>query len=322
MNILVTGGAGFIGSHLVRRLLREGHDVCVIDNLSTGKKKNLAEVFSQIKFIEGDLRDERATRDAVQGREIVFHEAALPSVPRSVKDPKTSVDNNVMGTVELLKQSVDAGVRRFIYAGSSSAYGNCASATKAETLVPRVLSPYAASKLAGEGLVQSFGHCYGLETVVTRYFNVFGERQDASSQYSGVIAKFCCLMLAGQTPTIFGDGNHARDFTYIENVVEGNMRVAMSDARSVAGEVFNIACGGSVSLNELVDGINQVLGTAILPTYAAPRTGDIKHSQADIDKARAAVGYIPVVGFLEGLSRTMAWYRQQMAEQGLLLNSA
>jgi len=235
-----------------------------------------------------------------------------------VKDPKTSIENNVVGTVELLKHAVDAGVRRIIYAGSSSAYGNCKSPLKVESQTPNVLSPYAASKLAGESLLQAFRHCYGIETVVTRYFNVFGERQDAASQYSGVIAKFCRKMLQGESPTIFGDGLQSRDFTYIANVVEGNMLVANSDADQVSGEVFNIACGGCVTLNEVASGINELLGTQFEPSYADPRVGDIKHSQADISKARRCVGFDPAIDFLEGLSRTLAWYQQEFAEAEIL----
>ncbi len=308
MNILVAGGAGFIGSHLVARLINDGHCVRIIDNLSTGKIDNLCGLLEHVEFIHGDLRHESVVREAVSGIEIVFHQAALPSVPRSVKDPKTSVENNVLGTVELLKQAVDAGVRRFIYAGSSSAYGNCNAELKAESIRPSVLSPYAASKLAGESLLQAFHHCYGLETVVTRYFNVFGERQDASSQYSGVIAKFIRQMIRGEVPTINGDGTHSRDFTYVANVVEGNILAATGQAQSVSGEVFNVACGGNITLCTLVEELNEILERQIEPNFGPPRAGDIQHSRADITKARKLLGYEPMIRFGDGLRKTVHWY--------------
>ena len=308
MKVLVTGGAGFIGSHLVRALLAAGHDVRIVDNLSTGKQTNLTPVAKEVELVLGDIRDEAVARKSVVGRELIFHQAALPSVPRSVKDPRNSVDNNVLGTVVLLKAAVDAGVRRVIYAGSSSAYGNCAEDPKVETITPRVLSPYAASKLAGESLLQAFSSCYGLETIVTRYFNVFGERQDAASQYSGVIAKFCKCMLANESPVVFGDGLHSRDFTYVGNVVKGNLCAAEADAALVSGEVFNIACGGSITLNNLVDEINQILGAELRPRYEQSRVGDILHSRADIRKAERLLGYKPVLAFSNGLRRTIEWY--------------
>lgn len=308
MKVLVTGGAGFIGSHLVRELLEQGHDVRVVDNFSTGSEANLSSVADEVDTIRGDLRDENVARAAVMGREVVFHQAALPSVPRSVKNPKESVENNVIGTTVLLKEAVDAGVRRFVYAGSSSAYGNCREDPKVETITPRVLSPYAASKLAGESLLQAFYRCYGLETVTTRYFNVFGERQDASSQYSGVIAKFCKGMLAGKGPSIFGDGLQSRDFTYVRNVVRGNVLAATADAEQVAGEIFNVACGGSITLNALVSEINGLLGTELAATYEAERVGDVRHSRADIRKAQRQLKYEPEVTFSEGLKRTLEWY--------------
>lgn len=311
MNILVTGGAGFIGSHLVNALLAVGHDVRIVDNLSTGKRANLSPVANDVELIQGDIRNEDVARKSVADRELIFHQAALPSVPRSVKDPKNSVDNNVLGTVVLLKAAVDAGVRRVIYAGSSSAYGNCAEDPKVETIVPRVLSPYAASKLAGESLLQAFSSCYGLETIVTRYFNVFGERQDAASQYSGVIAKFCKCMLANESPVIFGDGLHSRDFTYVGNVVAGNLLAADADAELVSGEVLNIACGGSITLNKLVDAINQILGSDLRPRHEPGRVGDIRHSRADIRKAQRLLGYNPGIVFGEGLRRTIDWYASE-----------
>ena len=308
MNILVTGGAGFIGSHLVHGLLNAGHNVRVVDNFCTGKEENIRAISSEVEVIRGDLRNEEIASKASANIEIIFHQAALPSVPRSVKNPKDSVDNNVLSTVVLLKAAVDAGVRRVVYAGSSSAYGNCKEDPKVETITPRVLSPYAASKLAGESLLQAFNSCFGLETVVTRYFNVFGERQDAASHYSGVIAKFCKCMLVGDSPTIYGDGLHSRDFTYVGNVVSGNMLAGNADASAVSGEIFNIACGGNVTLNSLVEQINSVLGTSIEPFFAPARIGDIQHSRADINKAEKLLGFVPKLSFLEGLTSTIKWY--------------
>ena len=314
MKVLVTGGAGFIGSHLVRRLLSDGHDVRVLDNLSTGKLENINDLMNDTEFVKGDMCDEKVASAAVAERELIFHEAALPSVPRSIKNPKESIRNNVIGTVTLLKAAVDAGVRRIVYAGSSSAYGNCESQFKSEDIIPRVLSPYAASKLTGESLLQSFEYCYGIETVVTRYFNVFGERQDATSQYSGVIAKFCQCMLEGQRPTINGDGETSRDFTYIENVVVGNMLAGTVDSKNISGEIFNLACGDNVSLNKLVSEINSILETSLTPHHADPRPGDIRHSQADITKAKQRLGFTPTVPFSIGLRRTIHWYENQMSD--------
>lgn len=311
MKYLVTGGAGFIGSHLVSHLVAKGNDVTVIDNFLTGKRENLFDIKADIHLIEGDLNSEIKVNEAVKDIDIIFHQAALPSVPRSIQDPIKSLQNNVMGTVRLLHAAVNAGVRRIVYAASSSAYGNADVAFKHENLLAKPLSPYAVSKLTGEYLLKAFYECYGLETIGIRYFNVFGERQDPTSQYSGVIAKFCRQLLAGERPVIFGDGTVSRDFTYISNVVEGNMLAAQTPADNAKGEIFNIACGNSISLNELVAALNKILNLSIDPIYEAPRKGDIAHSCADIHKAQNLLGYNPVTSFNDGLKTTVEWYANQ-----------
>jgi nucleoside-diphosphate-sugar epimerase len=249
---------------------------------------------------------------AMKGVTWVFHEAALPSVPRSIKDPVTSTMVNVVGTTTVLKAAVDAGVQRLVYAASSSAYGNVQVALKTEDLMPSPLSPYAVSKLAGEYMLKAFANCYPIETVGLRYFNVFGERQDPHSPYSGVIAKFTQQILRGESPVINGDGEISRDFTYVQNVVEGNLLAATAPA-SVSGSILNVACGSSISLNQLVDSINQFLGTNVKPTYGEVRSGDIRHSCADITRAREVIGYEPKVDFFEGLRRTVEWYRSNLS---------
>jgi nucleoside-diphosphate-sugar epimerase len=311
MKCLVTGGAGFIGSHLVRHLLARGDEVTVVDNFLTGREENLQEILGEIELIRGDLNSSEVLNKAVQNVEIIFHQAALPSVPRSIQDPVLSVQNNVMSTVRLLHSAVSAGVRRVVYAASSSAYGNVDVNFKGEELLPKPLSPYAVSKLTGEYLLKAFSECYGLETVGIRYFNVFGERQDPTSPYSGVIAKFCRLMLAGQQPVIFGDGSVSRDFTYISNVVAGNMLAAGAPSDEVSGEIMNVACGKSISLNELVSSLNKLLEVSIQPIYESPRKGDIAHSCASIKKAQNIIGYRPVVSFEDGLKRTLKWYAEK-----------
>lgn len=308
----MTGGAGFIGSHLVHALLQQNHEVRVIDNFSTGKRENLDAVLKDVEVFEGDIRDYDHCRRALRGVEVVFHEAALPSVPRSIADPVTSTDVNVLGTTVVLKASVDTGVRRLVYAASSSAYGNTAEKVKTETIFPRPLSPYAVTKLAGEYMLQAFANCYPIETVGIRYFNVFGERQDPTSQYSGVIAKFCRMMLQGERPTINGDGLTSRDFTYVSNVVDGNL-LAASASSDASGRVFNVACGGNVSLNQLVADLNTILGTELTPIYGPERAGDVAHSRADISAAGAVLGYRPMISFEEGLRRTLEWYRSELS---------
>jgi len=306
MRTLVTGGAGFIGSHLVRELLARGHEVRVLDDFSTGNRSNLLDVETDVEVYEGDIRDHDLVCTAMEGVECVFHEAALPSVPRSVEDPITSAAVNVVGTTTVLKAAVYTGVRRVVYAASSSAYGNSPERIKREALRPQPLSPYAVTKLAGEYMLQAFASCYPIETVGLRYFNVFGERQDPHSQYSGVIAKFCKMMIRGQRPTIYGDGTTSRDFTYVQNVVYGNMLAACTP--KVSGEVFNIACGDSISLLELVEQLNRILGTSLEPVFGPSRKGDVRLSRADIGKAQEMLGYSPSVDFAIGLSRTLDWY--------------
>jgi nucleoside-diphosphate-sugar epimerase len=317
MKTLVTGGAGFIGSHIIRRLLAEGHEVRTVDDLSTGRLENLEGIRKDIDFVHGPIQDSSISRQAVRDVEIIFHQAALPSVPRSIEEPVASMQANVMGTTVLLHEAVRAEVGRVVYAASSSAYGDAIGDSKHEALLPRPKSPYAVSKLTGEYLLQAFQVSYGIETVGIRYFNVFGERQDPTSQYSGVIAKFSRLMLAGESPTIFGDGTTSRDFTYVSNVVDGNILAATGPSAAICGEVFNVACGGSITLNHLVATINDILSSSIKPKYVELRKGDIHHSRADITKARQHLGYEPGVSFRDGLARTLAWYASARVEASL-----
>lgn len=306
---LVTGVAGFIGSSIAKSLLKRGEAVRGIDNLSTGKRENLADL-KGLEFIEGDLRDEVTCSRACEGVSHIFHEAAIPSVPRSVKNPFESHDANVTGTVRLLIAARDAGVKRIVYAGSSSAYGNTPTLPKHEQMLPNPISPYAVSKLASEQYLSSFYQVYGLETVSLRYFNVFGPKQDPTSVYSGVLAKFITMMLSGQQATIYGDGEQSRDFTFIENVVHGNLLAASAPADKVAGKVFNVATGTRITLNETYRLLQKLIGYESAPKYEGERTGDVKHSLADISAAKAALGYEPQVSFEEGLKRTVAWYSE------------
>jgi UDP-N-acetylglucosamine/UDP-N-acetyl-alpha-D-glucosaminouronate 4-epimerase len=305
-NYLVTGGAGFIGSHLVEELVRRGERVRVVDNLATGKRQNIAHLPS-VEFIEGDLADPDVARRAVSGMDYVLHQAAIPSVPRSVQDPITSNRANIDASVNVLVAARDAGVRRLVYAGSSSVYGDAPTLPKVETMPTAPLSPYALQKLVAEQYCQMFTRLYGVETVTIRYFNVFGPRQDPSSPYSGVISLFISALCDGGRPTIFGDGEHTRDFTYVANVVDGVLRACTAPGAS--GEVINVATGGRISLNTLFTTIRALVGATVEPIHAAPRAGDVKDSQADIAKARRVLGYEPLVGFEEGLARTVAWYR-------------
>ncbi len=307
---LVTGGAGFIGSHLTEELLRRGHAVRVLDNLSTGKKGNLAHLRG-VDFLEGDLADMDACVRAVQGVDYVLHQAAIPSVPRSVKDPVTSNRSNIDGSLNLLVAARDAGVRRVVYAGSSSAYGDTPTLPKHEAMPTGPLSPYALQKLVAEQYCQMFTRLYGLETVTIRYFNVFGPRQDPGSPYSGVISLFSTALLEGRRPVIYGDGEQTRDFTYVANVVDGVLRAC--EAEGASGEVINVATGGRISLNQLLQTMNGIVGTTIEPIYDEPRAGDVRDSQADIAKARHLLGYEPIVGLEEGLRRTMDWCRREAA---------
>jgi nucleoside-diphosphate-sugar epimerase len=309
---LVTGGAGFIGSNLVEALLERGHAVRVLDNFSTGKRENLAAFVDDIDLVEGDLTDPADVRRAANGIDVVLHEGAIPSVPRSIEDPITSNKANVTGTLNLLVAARDAGVRRVVYASSSSVYGDQAvDRAKVETMLPMPISPYAVDKLSGEHYCQVFHAAYGLETVALRYFNVFGPRQDPSSTYAAVIPKFITALLRGEAPTVYGDGEQTRDFTYVGNVVEGNLLAATAPAEKAAGQVMNLATGDQTSLNELVDLLREFTGCDVAPVYLDPRPGDIKHSLADVSKAGERLGYETIVPFREGLRHTVAWYTER-----------
>jgi UDP-N-acetylglucosamine/UDP-N-acetyl-alpha-D-glucosaminouronate 4-epimerase len=303
MKALITGGAGFIGSHIASRLIGEGHEVRVLDNFSTGNRSNLAAFEGDFDLIEGDMQSYERAHNAVQGCEVVFHQAALPSVPRSIQDPLTSNAANVVGTLNLLLASRDSGVRRVVFASSSSIYGADLTLPKQEDRAPMPISPYAVAKLASEGYCRSFSEVYGLETVALRYFNVFGPRQDPLSQYAAVIPRFITALLAGESPVVFGDGEQSRDFTYIDNVIDANLRAA--EAEGVAGRTFNIACGERISLNRLLDEIRAIVGSDVEASYQESRQGDVKHSLADISLAREQLGYEPLVDFNEGLLRTV-----------------
>ncbi|QDU95217.1 SDR family oxidoreductase [Lignipirellula cremea] len=305
--VLVTGGAGFIGSHLVDALVERGHEVKVFDNFSSGSRSNLAQVADRIEIIEGDLSDAQAVKAAVVGVNFIFHEGALASVPRSVEAPLDTHAACVTGTLNVLNEARQAGVQRVIYAGSSSAYGDFPAATNRESDFPGPLTPYGAAKLAGEFYCRVFHETYGLETITTRYFNVFGPRQDPDSPYSAVIPLFITKMLAGTRPTIFGDGQQSRDFTYIANVVHANM-LAMEAKRAV-GQTINVANGRTTSLLDLIAAINEMLGLQIQPQHDPPRVGDIRDSMADITIARRELGYEPQVDFHEGLQRSIEYYK-------------
>jgi nucleoside-diphosphate-sugar epimerase len=307
---LVTGGAGFIGSHLSEELVRRGHRVRVADSLITGKRSNLDHI-KGIEFLEGDLADIDVAHKAVDGCEYVLHQAAIPSVPRSVKDPLTSNRANVDATLNVLLASRDAGVKRLVFAASSSAYGDTPTLPKHENMPTNPLSPYALQKVIGEDYLRLFTRLYGLETVSIRYFNVFGPRQDPSSPYSGVISVFATALLENRPPTIFGDGNQTRDFTYVANVVDGVLRAC--EAPRASGEIINVATGGRISLNQLFEEMRKLVGGTLTPVYEEPRKGDVRDSQADITKARELLGYEPTVSFEEGLRKTIEWYRTAAA---------
>lgn len=304
---LVTGGAGFIGSNLARALLEDGRTVRVLDDFSTGFRENLDDIKDDIDLVEGDIRNADTCRRACEGIEIVFHEAAIPSVPRSMEDPQTTFDANTVGTHNMLMAARDLRVRRFVFAASSSAYGEAEELPKRETMPALPVSPYAAAKAAGELYVSTFCRSFGLETVSLRYFNVFGPRQDPTNQYAGVIAAFASRMLRGRQPIIFGDGTQSRDFTYIDNVLAANLLAAK--AGEVHGEIVNIGCGEAADLNQMVTVFNEILGTDLDAVHEPPRPGDVKHSLADITAARDLLGYEPQVGFADGLRQTIAWYR-------------
>ena len=305
---LVTGAAGFIGRSIAAALLARGETVRGIDNFSAGKRSNLVGLES-MEFIKGDLADPAACAQACAGVEIVFHEAALASVPRSVEDPVATNVNCIDATLNLLVAARAAGVRRVIYAGSSAAYGDAPTLPKHESMLPDPISPYAVAKLAGEHYMRAFTRVYGLETVVLRYFNVFGPHQDPISHYSGVLAIFCRRMLSGEPITIYGDGGQSRDFTYIDNVVHANLLAAAAPAKKVSGQMMNTATGSSITLNEIFEILRQLTGYSGTPAYAPPRTGDVRDSLADIQLAQELLGYKPTVDFREGLRRTVEWYR-------------
>jgi len=310
---LVTGAAGFIGRSIAATLLKRGEQVRGIDNLITGKRANLAGL-EAMEFVEGDLADPAVCARACAGIEIVFHEAALASVPRSVADPAATNRNCVEATLNVLIAARAAGVRRVIYAGSSSVYGDTPTLPKHEEMLPNPISPYAVAKLAGEQYLRSFTRVYGLETVTLRYFNVFGPFQDPASHYSGVLAIFCRKLLAGEQPTIYGDGEQSRDFTFIQNVVHGNLLAAAAPAEKVSGRAMNVATGSAITLNQVFEILCELTGYRGKPNYAAPRSGDIKHSLADIRLARELLGYEPQVDFREGIRRTVEWYRTAQPE--------
>lgn len=310
---LVTGCAGFIGSWITETLITRGAIVCGLDNFETGRRDNLAHLHGKFEFIECDLRDADRVARACEGIDFIFHEAALPSVPRSVKDPRTSHTANIDGTFNLLEGARAAGVKRIVYAASSSAYGNQPGFPRRESMVPMPIAPYPVQKLAGELYMKSYWQVYGLETVCLRYFNIFGPRQVPDSPYSGVMAKFTLQMMRGERPTIFGDGEQGRDFTYVENAVSANLLAMEAPAASVAGRTFNVACGERHTLNKTFRVLADLLEFKEAPIYGPNRTGDIQNSLADISAAREAFGYEPKVSFEEGLRRTVAWYREQYA---------
>ena len=304
---LVTGGAGFIGSHLCRRLLASGCAVRVLDDLSSGRRENLAALDGEVDLVEGDLRDEALVSAALAGVDYVLHHAAVASVQTSIERPRFEQEVNAVGTLQLFEAARRAGVRRVVFAASAASYGKDPTAPKREEMLPAPESPYAISKIAGEYYARVYSSLYGLEVVCLRYFNVFGPRQDPSSPYSGVISIFAERMLAGAAPTVFGDGGQSRDFVYVDNVVEANMRACATPG--IAGRVYNIGCGRSASLLELVAELNRVLGTAIEPEFAPARPGDVRISLADITRAQRELGYEPVVHFEQGLEQTLAWMR-------------
>ena len=306
--VLVTGGAGFIGSNLAEELIRQGAKVCIIDNLITGFRENLDEIQGDFDFVEGDINDDASLLPAMEGAEIVFHQAALPSVPRSVDDPAETHNMCVNGTFNLLLRARETGVKRFIYAASSSAYGDQPTLPKVESMRPDPLSPYAAAKLVGELYCRAFNSVYGLETFSLRYFNVFGPRQNPSSMYSGVISRFIDALMTGQQPVIYGDGEQSRDFTYIANIVDANIKAAQ--ATLGIGETLNVANGARITLNELLDTLKNITGKVdVKADFQQDRRGDVKHSQADNGRAIECIGYKELVGLEEGLKKTIEWWK-------------
>jgi UDP-glucose 4-epimerase len=309
---LITGIAGFIGSSLAHALVARGETVRGIDNFATGRRTNIEPILPQIDFQQVDLCDAAALARATEGIDFIFHQGAIASVPRSVENPEYSHASNINGTLNLLQAARKQGVKRVVYAASSSAYGNQAGQPRVETMRPMPLSPYAVQKLTGEYYMASYCEVYGLETVSLRYFNIFGPRQDPSSPYSGVLARFILQMLRGERPTIFGDGEQARDFTYIANVVSANLLACDAPAEKVAGRVFNIGCGEQFTLNKTYQLLSELTGFRQPPNYGPPRAGDVMTSIADTSAAREAFGYIPSVKYEQGLAETVAWYRGQL----------
>lgn len=307
---LVTGGAGFIGSNITRKLVAQGCFVRVIDNLLTGKKSNLADVIDKIEFIEADMGDSETAKKAVKDIDVVLHQGALPSVPKSVADPAATNKHCVDATLTMLIVARDSNVKRFVYAASSSAYGDTPTLPKTESMTPLPLSPYAAAKLTGEHYCKAFYKCYGIETISLRYFNVFGPYQDPTSQYAAAIPAFVTAILKDEPPTIYGDGEQSRDFTFIDNVVEANLLAAR--APKTAGEVINIACGQVITVNQIIDLINKIVGKQVKPIYTDPRPGDVKHSLADISLAKKLIGYKGEVSFRDGLETAIQWYANNL----------
>ena len=307
---LVTGGAGFIGSNITRKLVEQGCSVTVLDNLLTGKKSNLADCFDKIEFIEADMGDPAVAAKAVKNVDVVLHQGALPSVPKSVDDPVATNRHCVDATITMLIAARDAGVKRFVYAASSSAYGDTPTLPKVETMPSTPLSPYAVAKLAGANYCTAFFKCYGFETISLRYFNVFGPYQDPKSQYAAAIPAFVTSILKDESPTIYGDGEQSRDFSYIDNVVEANLLAAR--APKTAGEIINIACGESVTINQIIEMINEIVGKNVKPIYTDPRPGDVKHSLADISLAQEIIGYKSVIPFKAGLEKAIDWYSKNL----------
>jgi nucleoside-diphosphate-sugar epimerase len=309
---LVTGGAGFIGSNLARYILDRGHDVVVLDNFATGKRENLAEIAGRITLVEGDIRDAGTVASAMDGCRAVFHEAALGSVPRSVEDPLTSHDVNVNGTIRVLEAARKVGLRRIVFAASSSAYGNREESPKHEAMAPLPISPYAAGKVACEAYMQGYAASFGLETFCLRYFNVFGPRQDPFGAYAAVIPAFVSRLLKRQPPVVYGDGEQSRDFCYIDNVCHANWLAANAPAEVCTGMPVNIACNQRTSLNQILSQLGELLGVKLKATYEPDRPGDVKHSLADISLARQRLGYEPQVYFEDGLARSIDWYRKNL----------
>ncbi len=306
---LVTGGAGFIGSNIAEQLVKQGATVRVADNFSTGRRDNLRGFADKIELLEGDLAELDFARYAARDVDYVLHQAAIPSVPRSIADPIETNRAGVIATLNMLVAAKEAGAKRIVFASSSSIYGEAVAGAKREDMKLAPLSPYGVSKMAAEAYGMSFHTVYGFETVALRYFNVFGPRQDPTSEYSAVIPKFITALLAGRQPTIYGDGEQTRDFTFVGNIVAANLHALTAPAERAAGQFFNIAMGQATSLNQLVDMLNELIGENIRPHYAPPRSGDIKHSTADVNKIREALGYTPEIGLIDGLKQTVEWYR-------------